>query len=260
MNLDAAQAARVYRESLFPDEASALRRTDPEFVERFGSFAFDEVMRAEGPGGGDLDERTRCMAVLAALLGCQGVEAYRAMLSGALEAGLSPVEAKEIAYQAVAYLGIGRVLPFLSATNDVLAERGEQLPLEGQATAAADERLEAGNRIQVDVFGEGMRRAWEGGPEEMRHINRWLADNCFGDWYTRGGLDLAERELITFCFLAAQGGCEPQLAAHARGNMNLGNDRAFLVKVVSQLVPYLGYPRCLNALACVNDAAADAAP
>ena len=259
MNPDAAQAARIYRESLFPDGASALRRTDPEFVERFGGFAFDEVMGAEGLAGGELDERTRCMAVLAALLGCQGIEAYRGMLSGALEAGLSPIEAKEIVYQAVAYLGIGRVLPFLRATNDVLADRGVQLPLEGQTTAAADERLEAGNQAQVDIFGEGMRCAWEGGPEEMRHINRWLADNCFGDWYTRGGLDLAERELITFCFLAAQGGCEPQLAAHAGGNMNLGNDRAFLVKVVSQLVPYLGYPRCLNALACVNDAAENAA-
>lgn len=28
--------------------------------------------------------------------------------------------------------------------------------------------------------------------------------------------------------LAAQGGCEPQLTSHARGNMNLGKDKAFL--------------------------------
>ena len=48
------------------------------------------------------------------------------------------------------------------------------------------------------------------------HINRWLAANCFGDYYTRKGLDLAQRELITFCFLMAQGGCEPQLIAHKK--------------------------------------------
>ena len=250
------QAARAYRERFFSGEPPALLETDPEFVERFENFAFDEVAGAEGLGGGDLDDRTRFMAVLAALLGCQGVEAYRALLPAALEAGLSPVQAKEIAYQAAAYLGIGRVLPFLNATNDVLADHGVKLPLEGQATVAPEARLEAGNQVQVDVFGEGMRRTWESGPEEMRHINRWLADNCFGDWYTRGGLDLAERELITFCFLAAQGGCEPQLTAHAQGNMHVGNDKALLIKVVSQCVPYIGYPRSLNAVRCVNDAAA----
>ena len=67
-----------------------------------------------------------------------------------------------------------------------------------------------------------MKEAWKNG-----HINRWLASNCFGDYYTRTGLDLAQREMITFCVLMAQGGCEPQLIAHAKGNMNLGNDKAF---------------------------------
>lgn len=95
-----------------------------------------------------------------------------------------------------------------------------------------------------------MKEAWKAG-----HINRWLAANCFGDYYTRGGLDLKQRELITFCFLAAQGGCESQLTAHAKGNMNLGNDKEFLIRVVSQCLPYIGYPRSLNAVNCVNQAA-----
>ena len=55
--------------------------------------------------------------------------------------------------------------------------------------------------------------------------------------------------------LAAQGGCEPQLTSHAKGNMNLGNDRGFLIRVVSQCLPYIGYPRSLNAVVCVNKAA-----
>ncbi|MFR8831974.1 MAG: carboxymuconolactone decarboxylase family protein, partial [Eggerthella lenta] len=63
------------------------------------------------------------------------------------------------------------------------------------------------------------------------------------------------REMITLCFLAAQGGCEPQLVSHAQANMRVGNDRAFLIKVVSQCVPYIGYPRCLNALRCIDEAA-----
>ena len=98
----------------------------------------------------------------------------------------------------------------------------------------------------------------ESGPEESRHINRWLVDNCFGDYYTRTGLTLAERELVTFCYLYAQGGCEPQLTAHAGANIRLGNDKAFLIRVISQCLPYIGYPRSLNALSCVNAAAAQA--
>ena len=88
-----------------------------------------------------------------------------------------------------------------------------------------------------------------------RHINYWLADNCFGDYYTRTGLDYKQREMITFCFLAAQGGCEPQLTSHAAANMKIGNDKVFLIKIISQCLPYIGYPRSLNALRCVNDAA-----
>jgi len=52
----------------------------------------------------------------------------------------------------------------------------------------------------------------------------------------------------------AQGGCEPQLIAHAKGNMNLGNDKDFLVRVVSQCLPYIGYPRSLNAMSCIQKA------
>ena len=83
-----------------------------------------------------------------------------------------------------------------------------------------------------------------------------LSDNCFGDYYTRKGLNYQQREMITFCFLAAQGGCEPQLTSHAGANMRIGNDKAFLIQIISQCLPYIGYPRSLNALRCVNEAAA----
>lgn len=223
------------------------RETDPEFVERFEHFALDEVVNEPGQ---QLDEVTRHMAILATLLGCQGTEAFRRELPQALDAGVTPVMAKEVVYQAVDYLGIGRVLPFLDITNEVLKARGVALPLEGQATTTMENRLEKGAQTQADIFGPQMLEAWKTG-----HINRWLAANCFGDYYTRTGLTLAQREMITFCYLAAQGGCEPQLTAHAKGNMNLGNDKAFLIRVISQCLPYIGYPRSLNAVACVNKAA-----
>lgn len=223
--------------------------TDPEFMERFEHFAFDEVVNEAGQ---TLDDTTRYMAIIATLLGCQGIDEFRLVLPRALDAGLTPVMTKEIIYQAVDYLGIGRVLPFLDASNEILEKRGVKLPLEGQATTTMEDRLEKGAAAQAEIFGDQMKEAWKAG-----HINRWLAANCFGDYYTRTGLDLRQREMITFCFLAAQGGCEPQLTSHARGNMNLGNDKSFLIKVVSQCLPYIGYPRSLNAVTCINRAAED---
>ena len=244
--------AKEYHERMFPGYVSDFLRTDPEFIERFDNFAFDEVVNQEGQ---ELGDKTRFMAILATLLGCQGIDEFKAILPAALRFGVTPVEAKEIVYQAVAYLGIGRVFPFLKATNAVLEDMGISLPLEGQAMTTTENRREMGTQAQVDIFGEGMKDFWKSGPEDSRHINYWLADNCFGDYYTRTGLSYAQREMITFCFLAAQGGCEPQLTSHAAGNMKVGNDKAFLIKVISQCLPYIGYPRSLNALACVNKAA-----
>ena len=224
-----------------------LKKTDPEFFERFSHFAFDEVVNEEGQ---QLEEPTRYLAILATLMGCGGEDAFEEVLPKALEAGVTPVMVKEAVYQAVDYLGYGRVLPFLKKTNAVLETQGIALPLPGQATTTMEDRLEKGIEAQAEIFGPQMREAWK-----KSHINRWLADNCFGDYYTRTGLDLKQREMITFCFLLAQGGCEPQLIAHAKGNMNLGNDAAFLTRVVSQCLPYIGYPRSLNAVSCIQKAA-----
>lgn len=230
-----------------------LAQTDPEFAQIFTNFAFGEVL-STSPELEPLAEPTRYLAILATLLGCQGLDAFRLMLPLALDGGVTPIEVKETVYQAAAYLGLGRMLPFLSAVNEELSRRGIALPLEPQGTVQPEQRREAGNRVQVEAFGEGLRNSWEHGPEEKRHINRWLASNCFGDYYTRTGLSLPQREMITFCFLAAQGGCEPQLTAHARANMTVGNDRLFLIQVVSQCLPYIGYPRSLNALNCIENA------
>ena len=223
-----------------------IRKTDPEFAERFEHFAFDEVVNEDGQ---QLPGETRYLAILATLIGCGGVDAYEEMLPRALENGVMPIMVKECVYQAVDYLGYGRMLPFLNATNDAFTRSGIALPLPGQATTTMDDRLEKGVAAQAAIFGDRMKEAWK-----QSHINRWLADNCFGDYYTRTGLDLKQREMITFCFLMAQGGCEPQLTAHAKGNMNLGNDAAFLTRIVSQCLPYIGYPRSLNAITCIRKA------
>ena len=246
------------RMNKFWNDDRTLAQTDPEFVELFSNFAYDEVVNEPGANHPDLDDSTRSMAILAALIGCQGLDDFELMVPVAFESGVSAVQVKEIVYQAVAYLGFGRVLPFLKKTNEILEAKNIHLPLEPKSTTTPETRAEAGEQAQIDIFGERMRGFAQSGPEKTRHINKWLAGNCFGDYYTRGGLDTRRREMITLCFLAAQGGCEPQLTSHAAANMRVGNDERFLIAVVSQCTPYIGYPRTLNALRCIADAAAKA--
>lgn len=86
--------SKRYLEKMIPGYSSKLSETDPEFIERFTNFAFDEVVNQDA-----LDGRTRFMAILAALLGCQGLDMFKVMVPAALRFGVTPVEIKEIVYQ-----------------------------------------------------------------------------------------------------------------------------------------------------------------
>ena len=91
--------------------------------------------------------------------------------------------------------------------------------------------------------------------DDVAHIQRYLSANCFGDYVARSGLDLRTRELLTFSMLVALGGADAQVKGHVAGNLNVGNDRATLLAVLTQLLPFIGYPRTLNGLNAVNEIA-----
>ncbi len=246
--LNISEAAHRNHEELFPNHQSTLQTTDPELIEVFDNFAFDEV-----PAHSSLDSKTRVMMILAVLIGCQSVNEYKIMVGGALNVGVTPVEIKEILYQSVPYVGMAKAFDFFHATNEVLTNRGIELPLENQSTTGAKNRFEKGLAVQKAVFGNMIDQMYEQSPKDLLHIQRFLSANCFGDYYTRRGLDIKIRELVTFSILAALGGTESQIKGHIQGNLNVGNDRSVLVDLMTQLLPWVGYPRTLNALKCLNE-------
>ena len=235
-------------EELFPDYNSEVKVTDPELIEIFDNFAFDEV-----PGYGTLDTKTRVMMILASTIASQALSEYKRMANAALNVGVTPIEIKEILYQSVPYVGISKVLDFIPATNDILISRGIKLPLEGQSTTTQETRYEKGLEVQKDIFGDVIDKMYEKSPKDQIHIQRYLSANCFGDYYTRNGLDIKTRELLTLSMLIALGGTEFQIKGHIRGNVNVGNAKETLLSVMTQLLPYVGYPRTLNALRCLNE-------
>jgi len=242
------EAAIRNHKELFPNHQSTLQITDPELIEVFDNFAFDEVI-----GHGNLDTRTRVMMILGSTIAGQALSEYKVMLGAALNIGVTPIEIKEIVYQSVPYVGIAKVLDFIHATNEVLQTNGIKLPLEDQSTTTPQTRYAKGLKVQKEIFGEMIDKMYDDSPKNQLHIQKYLSANCFGDYITRNGLDIKTRELLSFAMLISLGGVDPQVKGHIQGNVNVGNNKELLLSVVTQLLPYIGYPRTLNAIKCLNE-------
>jgi 4-carboxymuconolactone decarboxylase len=247
--MSVSETARKNHDALFPNHTSVLGVTDPEIVEIFGNFAFDEVLRESR-----LDVRTRLIVLLGAMIGGQCLGQFRIQAGAALNVGVTPVELKEVVYQAIPYAGLGVVVDYLTATNAILTERGIALPLPPQRTTTPEDRAEKGLAIQSQLLGaEAQAQNVASAPADQKHFQRFLTEHCFGEHFTRSGLDLRTRELVVFSMLVAMGGCEPQVRAHAAANVKVGNDRARLVDVLTVMLPFVGYARVLNGLRMVNE-------
>jgi 4-carboxymuconolactone decarboxylase len=246
------ERAQNNHDELFPGHVSTLAVTDPELIEVFDNFAFDEVL-----SHGSLNARTRLMVQLASMIASQALREYRVMIRPALTAGVTPIEIKEIVYQAVPYVGMAKVFDFIHATNEVLKENGVEFPLPGQSTTTPENRAKKGLAVQKQIIGsDTVEKLYNSTPPDQMHIQHFLSANCFGDHYTRTGIDVPTRELLTLSMLVSLGGCEAQVKGHVAANLNVGNDRARLIDVLTQLLPFIGYPRMLNALRVVNEVTA----
>ena len=225
-----------------------LKKNDPDFFEIFNTFNNNEILEYVS-----ISKRTRFIITLATLITNTSKEKYAIAVRDALEV-LTPIEIKEVLYQSVAYVGLGKTFELFEVTNDVLTKNGVGLPLESVATVNKDNRHEKGLEIQKKFFGAEMIDAMiENAPEGQERFNDFLAGYCFGDFYTRDALSHQDRELITFCMLATLGGCENQLRGHVLANFNVGNEKEVLIDALTILLPYIGFPRTLNALAIINE-------
>ncbi len=249
--MPANSAAQREHDQLFPNRTSTFAQTDPGFVAYFDDFAFDETLRDVS-----ITRPDRLLVQLGATIAVGAQTEFRVLLGAALDNDVTPVEVKEVVYQAVAYVGVARTIDFLTITNDVLLERGVALPLPEQSTTSPATRMEHGRDVQGQIVGaDRVDSMYDNAPADTVHFQRFLSGNCFGDTVARDGLSLRTRELLTFAMLVALGGADAQVRGHVAGNLTVGNTRKDLLDVLTVLVPFIGYPRTLNGLAVVNDAA-----
>ena len=200
-----------------------------------------------------LSNEERYLVLIVANVAAQGQESFRQVLTEALDNKIAPVKLNEAVIQTIPYIGMAKAADFLLLSQEIMEKRGIKLPLPSQATVTTETRFDKGLQAQCQIFGEqNILTMRDSAPANLKHIQDFLSANCFGDYYTRTGLGLKTRELLTFATLVALGGADAQVKAHAQGNINIGNDKEILFAALTQMLPYIGYPRVLNGIAAVS--------
>ncbi|WP_249598133.1 carboxymuconolactone decarboxylase family protein [Peribacillus frigoritolerans] len=246
--MDRVEKSQEKFKQLFGEGITAVHATDPDFQDILSHFIFGEVFYQ-----GNLDDKMRELITLVVLATNQTLPQLNAHVHAALNVGLTSVEIKEAVYQCAPYIGFPKTLNAINEVNEVFKAKNIALPIESQKTVDEENRFDKGLAVQVKIFGDVIKKMQESAPSNQKHIQEYLSTFCFGDLYTRGGLDLKTRELLTLCIITALGGAEGQVKAHVQGNKNVGNDKETLIAAITHCLPYMGFPRTLNALACVNE-------
>lgn len=109
-------------------------------------------------------------------------------------------------------------------------------------------KFEAGLNKLNEVDGNAGTNVIESLKDIAPDVGKYIIEFAFGDIYTRPQLDLKQRELITLSSLLTQGGCEPQLKVHIAGALNVGLTEEEIVETFIQCIPYVGFPKVLNAV------------
>lgn len=243
-----ARAEKKYQE-LFGQQIMASK-TDPELMNILQRLIFGEVFYT-----GNLDDRTRELITITVLTTNQTLPQLKAHTNAALNIGVTPIEIREVVYQSGPFIGFPKVLNALDTINSVFRSRGIKLPLENKGTVTENQRFEKGKEQQFPLYGDRMKEYMKDLPGGLGEaIPKMLTESGFGDFYTRGGLDLKTRELTIFCILATLGGTERQMASHAIGNLKVGNSKETLISAMVQCYPYIGFPRISNAINVIKEA------
>ena len=234
-------------QELFHSHAAGSEGTDGEFMQILQGYIFGDICYT-----GSLDNRVRELITVTVLTVLSTLPQLKAHVQASLNAGCTPVEIRETVYQCAPFVGFPKTLNAISAMNEVFIQNGIKLPLPSQKTLTdenEEERYQKGLSIQEPIYGTEIsdRYTWLPG-DFAAAVPRFLTELCFGDFYTRTGLDSKTRELLTVVMLASLGGAEVQIKSHVEGALKVGNTEEEIVCALVHAGGYMGIPRLFNTL------------
>lgn len=247
-NMTRADICKKNYKELFNGEALGNTGSDPEMMAILQKYIFGEIFTV-----GDLDIKTREMLTVTSLAVQQTLPQLKAHLNAALNVGATPIELREAIYQCAPFIGFPKTLNALGLLNEVFKERGIETPLKSTATVKENERYKKGLAIQEPLYGNEIYESMQGLPENMgEDVARFLTEVCFGDFYTREGLEPKTRELLIISILVTTGNTST-LKSHIKGNLKAGNSQETITAAIIQCLPYVGFPNTLASLRTLKE-------
>lgn len=116
-----------------------------------------------------------------------------------------------------------------------------------------NQRLIKGKQMLQQVDAEAADSVMTGLQDVAPDVATFILEFAFNDIYTRPGLSLQQHELITITSLLTQGDTADQLRVHINGCLNVGLSQKEIVETCIQCIPYVGFPKVLNALTVVKE-------
>src|SRR5829696_2402796 len=243
-----AHAEATYQRLFGPRDQSA-HDSDPELMEILRRFILGEVFDT-----GVLDDQTREWITVTVLACLQTLPQLKSHTAAALNVGVQPIEIREAIYQLAPFIGFPRTLNAIATANDVFQDQGIQLALPVQGTVSDADRYSRGLAEQAPLYGNEIKDNLADLPQPFNEpLPRFLTEFCFGDFYSRDGLSLAQRELLVLGALATLGDTSAQLGPHGRARLQVGNSKAAVVAALVHCFPYIGFPRAVAAIRAVKN-------
>ncbi len=181
-----------------------------------------------------LTERQKGLAACACLMAQGNLERLEPVVRQALDNGVTINEVKEAFSQLYAYTGFPRSLNALGVLSKVLENRQanwqEGKPWKRPAEwDNAKKAYELGTKNQTQLSGSPFDYTFC--PQD----DYYLKAHLFGDIFAGDQLTNADREIVTVAALSGLEGVAPQLTAHKKGAVNMGNPQ----ELVDELCAWL---------------------
>ena len=228
---------------------SPNHKNNPELTEILQDFIFGEIFFT-----GNLSDQMRELITITVLTTNNTLDQLTSHVNIALNIGVSPIEIQEAIYQCAPFIGFPKTLSAINKANEVFISKNISLPLDSQKNVEEELRFIMGTEIQYPLYGNTIKTRMMDLPDEFaKSLPKFLTEVCFGDFSTRSGLDTKTRELLILCSLITLGDTTNQIISHSKGCIKAGNDINSIYSAVIHCIPYIGFPRVINAINIIKE-------
>jgi 4-carboxymuconolactone decarboxylase len=117
----------------------------------------------------------------------------------------------------------------------------------------AENKYDVGFNKFKNIYGELGIRVLQNVKQTSPDLVKYIVEFAFGEIYSRKGLDIKSREIVSIASLLTLGNAVPQLKSHIHGALNIGCSRDEILEIVIQILLYSGFPNALNGLQTVKE-------